>query len=448
LEHSADRPLPNAVRETLKIHLFDSIVVAFGALRSMLPEKVRNFVCENGPPSDDASSASLIGGGRAAMAHTAFFNSTLIRYLDFNDSYLAPGETFHPSDVFGGLWAAAESLDRTGLDLLRAGALSYQIQARLSEEAPVRKRGFDHTTQLAYAAAGSIAFLLGLDREKIAHAIAIAGTAHNPLRVTRTGTLSHWKGLAAPYTIFHAMNACLLARVGVTGPPEIFEGNKGFEETISGPFHVDWAHEPVDAVTRTILKRYNAEVHSQSAIEAVLDLKAKERFSIEEIVSIDVETFDVAYHIIGGGEEGPKWNVRTKEEADHSLAYVIAVALLDGTVMPAQYEEKRIHRADVQTLIQKINITPSAKFSSRFPKEMPVRVSILTSRGRVQKEKRDYLGFTSRPMSFEGVMRKFKDLTQDWMEDESRSNIAIAVDSIEHMKMRDFMKLLAKPVAP
>src|SRR5207245_7952443 len=141
------------------------------------------------------------------------------------------------------------------------------------------------------------------------------------LRVTRTGRLSHWKGLAFANMAAGATHAAFLARRGVTGPLEIFEGNKGFMESIAGSFIIDWSQENLELVTRTVLKKYNAEMHSQSAIECVLELQREAGFSTENIERIEIDIFDVAHKIIGGGEEGSKTEVLTKEQADHRLPY-------------------------------------------------------------------------------------------------------------------------------
>src|SRR6185312_4072656 len=99
-------------------------------------------------------------------------------------------------------------------------------------------------------------------------------------------------------------------------------------------------------------------IHSQAAIQGVLDLKRRHQFRAADVERIEIETFDVAFNIIGGGEEGDKTNsVTTKEQADHSLPYVIAVAVLDGDVMPAQYELSRILREDVQSLLRRVFVT-------------------------------------------------------------------------------------------
>src|SRR5699024_8301121 len=223
--------------------------------------------------------------------------------LDFNDSYLAKGETCHPSDNIGAILAAGELNEISGKDFLTALAVAYQVQCRLSDEAPVRDHGYDHTVQGSYSVAAGVSKALGLSPEQTANALSIAGTALNALRVTRTGALSNWKGLAFPHTSFGGTHATLLAKYGITGPPAVFEGNKGFMDAISGHFEIDWEKEDLERVTKTIIKRFNAEIHSQTSIEGVMDLQQEHGFNASDIDRIDINIFDVAYNIIGGGEE-------------------------------------------------------------------------------------------------------------------------------------------------
>ena len=162
-----------------------------------------------------------------------------------------------------------------------------------------------------------------------------------------------------------------------------------------------------------------------------------------EIEQIDVETFDVAYNIIGGGDEGDKTLVRTKEEADHSLPYVISVALLDGQVMPEQYTAERINRRDVQELLNKVSVHPTEEFSKRFPKEMPCRLTITARDGRVvSKEVSDYPGFVTQPMSWAMALEKFERLAGPFTTDSSRRSIAYAVENLELIQVRDLMRFL------
>ncbi|HEY9449959.1 MAG TPA: MmgE/PrpD family protein [Gemmatimonadaceae bacterium] len=419
-----------AARVQLKIRILDALGCALGALDGEPVRRVRQYVTEFG--SDGP--CTLIGGGNGSPHQAALLNGALVRYLDFNDSYLAPDETCHPSDNLGAVLAAAELANADGPTLLTALAVAYQVQCRLSDAAPVRDHGFDHTTHLAYAAAAGASRALGLDAERTANAVAISGTALNALRVTRTGVLSNWKGLAAPFAASGAMQAVGLAAHGITGPSEVFEGNKGFMQTIAGPFAIDWGGEGLDLVNDTILKRFNAEIHSQTAILAALDLQRLHGFTADRVAYVDIEIFDVAHRIIGGGEEGDKLLVLTKEDADHSLPYMVAVALLDGTVMPEQYELARIERADVQALLRRVVARPIDDFSRRFPAEMPVCVTITLDDGRVlTRELHDYPGFHTRPMEWDDAAAKFTALGSAHVPEKLLGEIAGAVGELDQM---------------
>jgi len=431
--------LSEVARQQLKIRVLDSLGCAIGALAGepirLIREQIADF--------DGLGKCTLIGGGRSAPDRAAFYNGALVRYLDFNDTYTAKGESCHPSDNLGAVLAAAEYANQSGREFLAALAVAYQVQCRLSDVAPVRAKGFDHTVEGSYAVAAGVSRALGLDQARTANAIAISGTAFNALRVTRTGSLSHWKGLAYPNTAFGCTHATFLAMRGLTGPLEVFEGNKGFMETIAGPFEINWSREDLERVTRTSLKKYNAEFHSQSTLEGVLELKRDHGFRGEEVERIEIDTFDVAYHIIGGGEEGDKTIVRTKEEADHSLHYMVAVAILDDQVMPEQYRPERLQSPDVQALLRKVSVRPVDEYSRAFPQEMPCRITVrLRDRRVLVREKRDSEGFYTRPMGWDAVVQKFERLSAPYTDVAIRRDIVAAVAHLEEIQVADLTKLL------
>ena len=426
-------------RQQLKIRILDALGCGVAALHGEPIRMIRGYINELG----STGHCTLIGGGFTDIDRAALYNSALIRYLDFNDSYLAKGETCHPSDNLGAILAAGEYIGATGRDLLTALAVAYQVQCRLCDVAPVRARGFDHTVQGAYAVAAGISRILKLDRSQTANAIAISGTAFIALRVTRTGNLSHWKGLAYPNLAACCTRATLLATHGITGPLEVIEGEKGLMDAITGCFRVNWSEEGLAGVGRTTVKKYNAEIHSQTAIDAVLTLLRRYRFSRTNVERVEVETFDVAYNIIGGGEEGDKTNVSTKEQDDHSLPYVVAVAILDGQVMPEQYEQERIRRADVQALLGRVSVQSVTSFSERFPNEMPCRVKITLKDGRIlEQETKDYEGFFTRPMSWEMAIQKFNEITTPHASSAQRTAIADVVANLEQVSVRELMECL------
>src|SRR5262245_28272277 len=168
------------VRE-MKSRVLDSLGCALGALGSDLIQLLKNHVDDFG----GSDYCTLIGDGKTSPDRAAFFNCALVRYLDFNDSYLAKGETCHPSDNLGAVLSASEFAKNSGRDFLTALAVAYQIQCRLCDVAPVRDRGFDHVTLGAYSVAGGVAKSLGLDATETANGIAMSGAAFNALRVTR-----------------------------------------------------------------------------------------------------------------------------------------------------------------------------------------------------------------------------------------------------------------------
>jgi 2-methylcitrate dehydratase len=437
--------ISGAAREQLKLRVLDSLGCAFGALDAGVPAMVRAQVRDFG----GRPLATLIGGEESAPDRAALYNGALVRYLDFNDSYLAPGETCHPSDNLAAVIAPCQYAGADGRTLLTALAVAYQVQNRLSDVAPVRGKGFDHTTQGAYAVAAGVSRALGLDERQTANAIAIAGTSLNALRVTRTGPLSHWKGLAYPATAAGATQAAFLAMRGITGPREVFEGNKGFIDAIAGPFEIDWSLEDLESVRRTILKRYNAEIHSQSAIEALLELRSMHDLQAGEVQRIELDTFQVAYDIIGGGEEGDKQSIATKEEADHSLPYLLAVALLDGQVLPEQYLAQRIAAGDVQELLRRVTVRPDRELSRRFPAEHSARVRLLLRDGRtLEREQHDYEGFNTRPMSWDTVAAKFDRLAAEHVGPGLRSRIQDAVRNLDQLRVEELMALLALKIDP
>ena len=436
---SVDESLSDSARAQLKIRILDALGCAIGALDKDPMLRVRQFVTD----FTQYGRCSLIGGGRSSPDRAALMNAGLIRYLDFNDSYLAQNETCHPSDNLGAVLAAAELANADGGTLLTALAVAYQVQCRLSDAAPVRSRGFDHTTHLAYSTAAGVARALSFDGAHTANAIAISGAALNALRVTRTGTLSNWKGLAAPFATSASMQAALLAQRGITGPAEVFEGHKGFMESIAGPFDIDWGNEKLDRVEATIIKRYNAEIHSQTAIEAALSLQQTHGFHADRIAHVDVDVFDVAHQIIGGGEAGDKTLIFSKEDADHSLPYLIAVAFLDHAVMPAQFTPERISRADVQALLCRIAVHSIAYYSERFPAEMPSRVRVTLTDGQVlTRALSDYPGFRSRPQTWDDAVAKFTVLASPRADPRVLDDIAGVVLDLENRRVSDLMRPL------
>jgi 2-methylcitrate dehydratase len=434
--------LTPSVTRALKLHILDSLGCAIGALSGAPIRTVRAQVTEfGGKPL-----CTRIGGEKTAPDHAAFHNGALVRYLDFMDNYMGKHQTCHPSDNLAGILAAAEYANGDGRDLLVSLAVAYQVQSRLCDVAPIQEKGFDHTTQLGYSLAAGMSRALGLKKERAAHAIAIAGASLNPLWVTRTGYLSNWKGLASAAVAHSVTSTTFLAMRGITGPLEVFEGHKGFMEAIAGKFNIDWRREDLEIVTKSSIKAFNAEVHTQSLLEATLELRARHDIDPKTIDRVQIEIFKQAYRIVGGSREGgDKKIVESKEQADHSIPYLVAVALLDGEVNPRQFAPARIRRRVVQNLLRRVEDRPKYSYTHAYPEQMRCRITVHLRNGeRLTAEKQDYEGFFTRPMPWEVAVQKFDRLTRPFASPSLQSEIVDAVAHLESIHVSELMKLLAR----
>src|SRR5206468_1702350 len=193
----------------------------------------------------------------------------------------------------------------------------------------------------AISSAAAASKLLRLDAGRTVHAIGMAGVANVALRQTRSGELSMWKGCAFANAARNAVFAAELAAEGMTGPAPIFEGDLGFMKLLTGPFHVaplGGGAQPF-MITETYIKYWPAEYHSQSAIDAMLQLRPQ--IQGRKIERIHIASFEAAVSIIGSEKE--KWRPTTRETADHSLPFCCAAALVDGDVTLATFDDERLH---------------------------------------------------------------------------------------------------------
>jgi 2-methylcitrate dehydratase len=426
--------------------MLDTLGCAIGALDGEPPRAVRRVVENLGAGEDRA--CTLIGGGYAAPDRATLVNGALVRYLDFMDNFLAPKQTCHPCDSFAAVLAAAESVGLSGRDFLVCMAVAYQVFCRLIEEAPVQEAGFDHTVQLAYAVAAGASRAMGLSVEQTAHALALAGASAQGLVITRAEYLSNWKGLQSADVAMSAFGCVLLAREGITGPLQVLDGKEGFPKAFKQTVQIDWKREPLDVILRCSIKAHNAEVHTQPVLEAVLALRERHRLAdrLDEIERIEVEVFKQAYDITGAGEEaGNKYDVRTKEQADHSLPYLVAVALLDGEVTPRQFAPGRITQPDVQHLLHKVRTLRDDEFTKRYPRETPCRVVVELKHERsLACETTDWLGFFKRPMSWSQVREKFDALAIPHADTAQRDRLAELVSDLEDTSVRSLTACLAR----
>src|SRR5207248_4246562 len=382
--------LPAAAVHEVKRRVIDSVGCVLGAWHTepcaIARRVVARFSATNG--------ATLLGTRHAAPPDwAAFANGCLVRYLDYNDTYLSK-EPAHPSDNIPAALAAAEAAGATGRELITAILLAYEVQCRFCDAASLRAHGWDHVTYGAFSSALAAATLFGLDAQRMRHALGIAGVAGVALRQSRVGELSHWKGCAFANAARHGVYAALLAREGMTGPAPIFEGEKGFEKLVSGPLN-DFKLPTVASgmsredvmILKTSIKFWPAEYHGQSAIEAALKLR-DQIGDLSEIESILIESHDAAVDIIGSEPE--KWRPATRETADHSLPYLVAVALTDGEVTDKQFGRERFSHPDIWKFLENVKVERNSELSSMYPDAVANIVHLDLADGRRLSRRVDY----------------------------------------------------------
>ncbi|MDQ6695413.1 MAG: MmgE/PrpD family protein [Chloroflexota bacterium] len=437
----------------MKLRVLDSIGCCLAALDGNPIQQVKAQVEQFG----GRGPCTLIGGGQTAPDRAAFYNGALLRYVDFMDNYMGKKQSCHPSDNFASVLAASEFADCSGKEFLTSLALAYAVEIKLIDLIPVEEKGFDHTVHLAYSMTAGVSRALGSTKEETANALGMAGTIFQGLVTSRSGYLSQLKGLASCILAQGVMNTAFLGMRGVTGPLQVLEGKRGLMEALGLKAKIEWDKEDMNAVLRTSVKGYNAEVHSQSTIEGVLELKKEHPFAAEDVEKIDIEIFKQAFTIIGEGEEaGDKHDVHSKEQADHSLPYIVAVAILDGEVTPRQYTPERIIREDVQDLLKKVRVGTKANigkhafnvldtYTARYPDEMPCKITVHLAHGQeLECEKSDYEGFFARPMPREKVVSKFQRISEPHADAALLREIEKAVDSLESIQVKDLTALLAR----
>ena len=440
---AAARPeqLPNETRQLFKRNILDSLGCAIAALPGQPFQALREQFEEYRAPGR----CTLIGGGKTSADQAALFNCGLVRYVDLLDSYMARGGLRHPSDNFGTVLAAAEQAGASGEEFLLALAVAYEIQCRLSAAVPVMAKGFNHATQLAISAAASAGKLLGLSAGEFANAIAIATVDNISLACVHAEPVSQWKGFSPGMTGMRAIYAASLAKREFEGPSGLLEGPDGLERMFGQPIHVDWDDPSLETVNQTVLKKYCSLIHGQPVLEAVLDLKRGNGLVAANIKRVRCDVFQGAFDFAGGGRYGSKDHPRAKEQADYNLKYLIAAALLDDQVGPAQLQPARIQAPDAQALLARVEVHPDEHFTARYPKELNARITIHTKDQRILvKEQLGYEGGLTNPMSWERTVEKFQWLSEPFADEDLRGRLIEMVQQLDSRRISDLMDLLAQ----
>ena len=373
---------PSTILEAKK-RVIDALGCAVGAYHALPVRAARSLAA--GMPA--AGSSTVIGTGIKTTPDLAtFINGLMIRYFDYNDTYLSK-EPAHPSDNLGATLSVSESEGASGRDLILATVLAYEVQCRLCDAADIRHRGWDHVCYGLVSSSLAAGKLLGLERRQMTQAVNIALNAHIAMRQVRAGELSMWKGASFSNAARNAVFSAMLAREGMTGPSPIFEGEMGFFAQVSGPFELNVGgfgrRKKGFKLDETYVKYYPAEYHAQTAIWASLAVRKRAR--PEDIESVEVLTHEAGYSILGKDPE--KWTPTTKETADHSLPYIVGMTLIEGRVDNDTYEETKMLDKRNVGFLKRISVREDKRLTALYPRRgMPNRVTVRTRSGETFSE--------------------------------------------------------------
>lgn len=406
--------------------VIDNAAVAIAAINRRPVVSARDMALGR-PSKSGATVFGVAPGKRVSPEWAAWANGTAVRELDMHDTFLA-ADYSHPGDNIPPILAVAQTMEKSGRDLIRGLATGYEIQIDLVRAICLHRFKKDHIAHLCPAQAAGIGTLLGLKQEVIYQAVQQAVHVSFSTRQSRKGEISSWKAYAPAHAGKLAVEAVDRAMRGEGAPSPIYEGE---DSVIAWMLDGPEAHyrvplpapgEPKRGIMDSYTKEHSAEYQSQALID--LAFRMREQINdVEQIERIVIHTSHHTHYVIGTGANDPqKMDPKaSRETLDHSIMYIFAVALQDGTWHHVDsYTPKRAGRADTVRLWHKIETREDPEWTRRYHATDPNELSF---GGRVEIFMRDGskiedemavanahpLG--ARPFGRDDYIRKFEILT-------------------------------------
>ena len=320
--------------------------------------------------------AELPGGARVLgldyeldPVRSAFNNGALIRWLDFNDTWLA-AEWGHPSDNLGGILAVADWMGRSGQkitvkDVLTAAIKAHEIQGVLALENSFNRAGMDHVILVRIATAAVVTGMLGGSREQIINAVSNAWADGGALRVYRhapnTGSRKSWAaGDATSRGVWHALMA-LRGEMGYPGA--LTTETWGFQDALFRGKELKLARPLGSYVMENVLFKiaFPAEFHAQTAVECAFQLHGQVKDRLDQVERVELTTHESALRIID--KSGPLHN---PADRDHCLQYMTAIGLIFGQLTADHYENKVAADPRIDALRAKMVVREEARYSRDY----------------------------------------------------------------------------------
>jgi len=431
--------LPADVIAITKRRILDALACALGASTSKPMSILRDAILSEGGKPE----STLIGSGQKTSAvNAAMVNGSLIRYLDFNDTYWSKGY-MHPSNSIAEALAVAERQHASGKDLIVATVLAYEIQSRMADTFTLP--GFEQHSGGGFTAPLVAGKLLGMNAEQIANAVGL-GASHNFALAGDYGIgyVSNMKAFGYAAGSGSGVLAALLAQKGFTGPVTIIESyQRTFEKNASLTSLV--APRTDYAIVKAVMKPFEADHFALAPITGAIQLVKEHSIKPDQISKIfikglpDRRTTPAPRRITE--------LTLTKEDADHNIPYMLAMGIIDGTVGPAQYAAEQWKDPKVQELMGKMEFQGDAELTKGFPERLTSIVEITTKENRVYTQRVDLpKGVPGNPLTDQELEAKFNGLVLKLMPKSQADQIIKTVHDLD--KLTDIAGLTKLLVAP
>jgi 2-methylcitrate dehydratase len=287
--------------------------------------------------------------------------------------------------------------------------------------------------------------MYGLDLDQLVAAVGISGSSHFTLGGVVAGHLTNMKNTADPLAAQAGVYAALMAREGYGGPVEVIEGKEGLIEVLSNvTWHVDELLKDLGRdfiITRCSYKAFPTEALTHQPISATLQVCQEHKITHDQIAEILIETTTRGADILS---DPSKYKPETKETADHSLPYVIAVAAVDGNVLPEAFSDEKLRDPRIWDLLPKIKVIADPEIDRLFPKVKRARVTITTKDGYAHSAQTDVAkGAPEDPLTDDEIVAKFRANAEGIVSDHRMDEIIEATWKFEEVaNLREYMALL------
>ncbi|MEA2030549.1 MAG: MmgE/PrpD family protein [candidate division Zixibacteria bacterium] len=433
--------LPDNVVNEVKRFLYDSIGCSYGGYHTKDVNILREIYTDMGGKKE----AMLLGfGDKMPAVNATLVNSLMIRALDFNDIYWKEDPS-HPSDLIPAALAVGEMVNASMKDVIVAIVLAYEFEQRLCEFAVpgVRERKWHHATLTQFISPIVAGKLLGLSVKQMVNAIGINGSHNHTIGCPTAGALTMMKNTVDPMAVQSGVFAALMAQKGYSGTTAVFEGKEGLMDVFGDSWEPKALLEGLGESFRILqcgMKAFPTEALTHTHISATLKAVTTNNISYDQIESVTITSIARACDILF---DPHKYRPESRETADHSLPYCVAVVLVDHKISVQSFSEEKLKDKRIWEVIDKIKGEASEEFEKMFPAKQPSKVVIKTVDGKEYSEYLEYpKGDPREPMTIEDLRSKFSGLASELLDKERQKEIENTIFSCETISCRDLMEKL------